>query len=145
MLTFMTWTCLLVNLCTTSHTDNAHIPSLGSHPWDYTGVPTQVIVPTLRPPFSSTGQGNAGSTAMLKCHSAATPRYSALRVNTMSDSQTQKAVTSRCSVVRTHATPDGHTPTPGYDAGHTRTPVGSLMYHRLFPRSCISRSSNNTH
>jgi hypothetical protein len=43
-------------------------------------------------PFSSTGQGNTGSTAMLKGHSAATPRYSALRVNTMSDSQKQKAV-----------------------------------------------------
>jgi hypothetical protein len=70
---------------------------------------------------------------MLKGHSAATPRYSALRVNTMPDSQIQKAVTSRCSAVRTHAAPDGHTPTPGYDAGHTRTPVGSLMYHRLFP------------
>jgi hypothetical protein len=134
-----------VNLCTTSQTDNAHIPSLGPHPCDYTGVPTQAIVPTLRPPFSSTGQGNAGSTAMLKGHRSSTPRYSALRVNTMSDSQTQKAVTSRCSVVRTHATPDGHTPTPGYDAGHTRTPMGSLVYHRLFPRSCLSRSSNNTH
>jgi hypothetical protein len=135
-----------VNLCTTSHTDNVHVPSLGPHPCDYTGVPMQVIVPTLRPhPFSSTAQNNTGSTAMLKGRITATPRYSALRVSMMSDSQIQKTVTSRCSAVRTHATPDGHTPTPGYAAGHTRTPVGSLMYHRLFPRSCLSRYSNNTH
>jgi hypothetical protein len=105
----------------------------------------QVIVPTLRPPFSSTGQSNTGSTAILKGRIAATPRYSALRVSTMSDSQIHKTVTSRYSAVRTHATPDGHTPTPDYDAGHTRTPVGSLMYHLLFPRSCLSRYSNNTH
>jgi hypothetical protein len=120
-----------VNLCTTSQTDNAHVPSLGPHPCDYTGVPMQAIVPTLRAPFSSTGQSNTGSTAMLK----GTPRYSALRVSTMSDS----------SAVRTHATPDGHTPTPSYVAGHTPTPVGSLMYHRLFPQYCLSRYSNNTH
>jgi hypothetical protein len=69
------------NLCTTSQTENANIPRLGPHPCDYTGVPTQAIVPTLRPPFSSTGQGNAGSTAMLKGHREAPPRYSALRVN----------------------------------------------------------------
>jgi hypothetical protein len=74
---------------------------------------------------------------MIKGHREASPRYSALRVNMMSDSQTQKAVTSRCSVVRTHATPDGHTPTPGCDAGHTRTPMVSLMYHRLVPRYCL--------
>jgi hypothetical protein len=134
-----------VNLCTTSQTDNAHVPSLGPHPCDYTGVPIQAIIPTLRPPFSSTGQSNMGSTAMLKGNSAATPRYSALRVNTMSDGQTQKAVTSRCSAVCTHATPYGHTPTLGYDAGHTWTPVGILLYHRLFPRSCLSRYRNNTH
>jgi hypothetical protein len=72
---------------------------------------------------------------LLKSCIAATPRYSALRVSTMSDSQIQKTVTSRCSVVRTHATPDGHIPTPHYDAGNTRIPMGSLMYHRLFPRS----------
>jgi hypothetical protein len=134
-----------VYLCTTSHTDNTHVPSLGPHPCDYTGVPMQAIVPTLRAPFSSTGKGNTGSTAMLKGRIAATPHYSALHVSTMSDSQIQKTVTSRCSAMHTHATPDGHTPTPGYDAGYTRTSVGSLTYHRLFPRSCLSRYSNNTH
>jgi hypothetical protein len=122
-----------VNLCTTSQTDNLPVPSLGPHPCDYTGVPMQVIVPTLRPPFSSTGQSYTGSTAILKSRIAATTRYSALRVSTMSYSQIQKTVASRCSAVRTHATPDGHTPTPHYDAGHTSTPLGSLMYHRLFP------------
>jgi hypothetical protein len=134
-----------VNLCTTSQTDNLPVPSLGPHPCDYTGVPMQVIVPTLRPPFSSTGQSYTGSTAILKSRIAATTRYSALRVSTMSDSQIQKTVASRCSAVRTHATPDGHTPTPHYDAGHTNTPLGSLMYHLLFPRSCLSHYSNNTH
>jgi hypothetical protein len=101
----------------------------------------QAILPTLRPPFSSTGQINTGSMSMLK----GTPTYSALRVSMISDSQLQKTVTSRCSAVRTHGTPDGHTPTPGYDAGHTQTPVDSMMYHRLFPRSCLFRYSNNTH
>jgi hypothetical protein len=47
--------------------------------------------------------------------------------------------------VRTHATPDGHTPTPQYDSRHTRPPLGSMMYHRLFPRSCLSQYSSNNH
>jgi hypothetical protein len=122
-----------VNICTTSQTDNVSVPSMGPHPCDYTGVPMQVIVPTLRPPFFSTGQSYTGSTAISKSCIAATPRYSALRVSTMSDSQIQKTVTSRCSAVRTHATPDGHTPTPHYESGHTCTPLGRMMYHRLFP------------
>jgi hypothetical protein len=135
-----------VNLCTTSQTDNLPVPSLGPHPCDNTRVSMQVIVPTLAPPiFSSTVQSYTGSTAILKSRMAATPRYSTLRVSTMSDSQIQKTVTSRCSAVRTHAIPDGHTPTPHYDTGHTRTPLGSLMYHHLLPRSCLSHYSNNTH
>jgi hypothetical protein len=64
---------------------------------------------------------NTGNRAILKGRIAATPRYSALRVSTMSDSQIQKTVTSRCSAVRTHATPDGHRPTPDWDTGHTQT------------------------
>jgi hypothetical protein len=127
-----------VNLCTTSQTENSNLPILGPHPCNFTGEPMQVILPTLRPPFSSTGQSNKGSTVMLKGRIAATPRYSALRVSTMSDSQIQKTVASRCSAVRTHATPYGHTPAPGYDAGHTWTTVVSMMYHHLFPRSCLS-------
>jgi hypothetical protein len=55
-----------VNLCTTSQTDNVPVPSLGPHPCDYTGVPVKVIIPTLRPPFSSTDQSYTGSTAILK-------------------------------------------------------------------------------
>jgi hypothetical protein len=124
-----------VNRCTTSQTDSVHVPSLGPYAGDRTYT---------TPPFSSTGKSYIGSTAILKSRIAATPRYSALRVNTMSDSQIQKTATSHCSAVRTHATPNGHTPTPHYDAGHTRTPLGSLMYRRLFPQSCISRYSNNT-
>jgi hypothetical protein len=134
-----------VNLCTTSQNDNVPVPSLGPHPCEYTGVPMQVIVPTIQPPFSSTGQSYTGSTAILKSRIVATPCYSALRVSTMPDSQIQKTVTSRYSAVRTHATPDGHTPTPHYEARKTRTQLGSLVYHHLFPRSCLSHYSNNTH
>jgi hypothetical protein len=79
--------CTHVNLCTTSQTDNAHIPSRGPHPCDYTGVPMQAIIPTLRPPFSSTGQDKAtrearlGSKATLKQHHA-TARYASIRCQT---------------------------------------------------------------
>jgi hypothetical protein len=79
---------------------------------------------TTPPPFSSTGNTNMGSTAILKGRIAATQRYRALRVGKMSDSQIQKTVSSRCSAVSRHATPDGRSPAPGYDAGHIRTPMG---------------------
>jgi hypothetical protein len=61
---------LLVNLCTTSQTDNAHVPSMGPHPCDYTGVPMQVIVPTLRPPpfqYRAKQHGKHGYTQRSHC------------------------------------------------------------------------------
>jgi hypothetical protein len=137
--------CLIVNLCTLAQTSNLPVPSLAPHTRDYTGVPMEVVVPTLRPPYSSTGQSNTCSTAISKTRNTATPHYSALRISAMLDSQLQNTATSHCSAVRTHVTSDGHTITPHYGAGRTRTPSGSLMYHRLFPRSGLSYYNCNTH
>jgi hypothetical protein len=50
-----------VNFCTTSQTDNAHVPSLGPHPCDYTGVPNHEIVPSLRPLFPAQGKATRGA------------------------------------------------------------------------------------
>jgi hypothetical protein len=133
-----------VNLCTLAQTANLPIPSLGPHPRDYTGVPMQMVVPTLRPPYSSTGQSYTCNTAISKSHNTATPHYSASRVSAMLDSQLQKTVTSHCSAVRTHAMSDGQTLTPHYRSGRARTPSGSLM-HNLFPQSSLSYYNCNTH
>jgi hypothetical protein len=97
------------------------------------------------PPHSSTGQSYTCNMAISKSRNTATPHYSALRVSAMLDGQLQKTVTSYCSAVRTHAMSDGHTLTPHYSSGRTRTPSGSLMYHRLFPRSDLSYYNCNTH
>jgi hypothetical protein len=134
-----------VNLCTLAQTSNLPVPSLGPHPRDYTGVPRHMVVPTLRPPYSSTGQSYTCNTAISKSRDAATPYYSASRFSAMLDSPLQKTVTSHCSAVCTHATSDTHTLTPQHSSGCTRTPAGSLMYHRLFPRSGISYYNCNTH
>jgi hypothetical protein len=121
-----------VNLCTLSQTANLLVPSLGPHPCDYTGVPMQVVIPTLRPPYYITGQSYICNMAISKMRNTATPRYSALRVSTTSYSQLQNTETSHCSAVRTHTTSERHTLAPYYGSGCTCIPSGSLVYHRLF-------------
>jgi hypothetical protein len=96
------------------------------------------------PPYSSTGRSYTCNTAISKSHDAATPYYSASRFSAILDSPLQKTVTTHCSAVRTHATSDAHTLTPHYLRMHTHT-SGTLMYHRLFPRSGISYYNCNTH
>jgi hypothetical protein len=135
-----------VNLCTLVQTSNLPVPSLGPHPRNYTGVPRQMVVPTLAPPpYFSTGQSYTCNMAISKKHDAATPYYSMSRFSAMLDSPLQKTVTSQCSAVRTHATSDANTLTPHHSSGCTRTPAGSLMYRRMFPRSGILYYNCNTH
>jgi hypothetical protein len=100
---------ICVNLCTLAQTANLPVPSLGPHPRDYTGLPMQMVVPALHPPYSSTGQSYTCNTTISKSRNTTTPHYSASRVSAMLDSQLQKTVTSHCSAVRTHATSDRHT------------------------------------
>jgi hypothetical protein len=74
-----------VNLCTTSQTDNAHVPSLCPHPYDYTGVPTQAIVPTIPPPFPAQGKATRGARLCSKVtvqQHHATARYASIRCQT---------------------------------------------------------------
>jgi hypothetical protein len=64
-----------VNLCTLAQASNLPVPSLAPHPRDYTGVPMEVVVPTLRHPYSSTGQSNTCNTAISRTCNTATPHY----------------------------------------------------------------------
>jgi hypothetical protein len=114
---------IAVNLYTLAQTTNLHVPSMGPHPREYTGVHMQMVVPTPPPPPNSiTGQSYTCNTAISKSRNTATPHYSASRVSAMLYSQLQKTVTSHCSAVRTHTTSDGHTLTPHYSSGRTHTP-----------------------
>jgi hypothetical protein len=71
-------------------------------------------LPTLRPPYPSTGQSYTDNAAISKIRNTATPHYSAVRVRTTSDSQLQNTPTPHYSAVRIRTMSGSHTPTPHY-------------------------------
>jgi hypothetical protein len=81
-----------VNLCTLTQTANLPVPSMGPHPRDYTGVPTHVVVLTLRPPPIPTQVRATHATRPYPKVVTQQHPNSALRVSTKLDSQLQKTV-----------------------------------------------------
>jgi hypothetical protein len=118
---------------------------MGPRPRSYTGGYVRSDVPTLRPPYPSTGQSYTGNAAISKMRNTATPHYSTVRVRMTSDSHLQNTATPHYSTVRIRTTSVSHTPTPQDGYARARTPSGSLVYHRLFPRSGITYTHCNTH
>jgi hypothetical protein len=113
-----------VNLCTLFQTANEPVPSLGSHPHDYTGGPMRGGVPTLHPPYPSTGQSYTFNMAISKMRNTATPHYITVRVSTTSDSQLQNTATSYYSAVRIRMMSGMHTLTPHLGS------LGAHVYHQ---------------
>jgi hypothetical protein len=65
----------------------------------------------MPPPHPSTDQSYTCNTAISKIRNTATPHYSAVRVNTMSDSQLQNTATSHYCSAHMHDIRQAHTNT----------------------------------